>query len=123
MKQTLSIIIITVIISNITSEILRIPFKSKEKKKLTEENLMSQLTDNEIYIEAKIGTPTQNILLYLKLNEFPTFITSSTYPKDIPKFDFKLFKKFAFFSPYSSINLNPISPLISSFPSFNSVAK
>ena len=73
MKQTLSIIIITVIISNITSEILRIPFKSKEKKKLTEENLMSQLTDNEIYIEAKIGTPTQNILLYLKLNEFPTY--------------------------------------------------
>ena len=89
MRHTLSIIIITLIISNIKSELLKIPFKIKEKKKLTEENLMSQLTENEIYIQAKIGTPTQNIQLYIKLNEFPTFITSSIYPKDIQKFDNK----------------------------------
>ena len=100
MKNTLSIIIITLIISNITSELLKIPFKSKEKKKLTEENLMSQLTENEIYIEAKIGTPNQNIQLYIKLNEYPTFITSSSHPKNIPKFDNKKSSTFNFKEHY-----------------------
>jgi hypothetical protein len=100
MKNTLSIIIITLIISNITSELLKIPFKSKEKKKLTEENLMSQLTENEIYIDAKIGTPNQNIQLYIKLNEYPTFITSSSHPKNIPKFDNKKSSTFNFKEHY-----------------------
>ncbi len=86
MKIMFQILIISIMIL-ISYQMISIPFKVKEKKTLTSENLMSQLIENEIYIETKVGTPTQNIPLYLKLNEFPTFITSSSYNKNIPSFD------------------------------------
>ena len=86
-----SILFSLIILSNIIiikSQILKIPFKTKEKKNLSSDNIISKLIENDIYIEIKIGTPTQNIPLYLKLNQFPTFITSSNYSKNISKFDY-----------------------------------
>ncbi len=38
---------------------------------------MSNLIENEIYIEIKIGNPKQNIPLFLKLNQYPTYIILS----------------------------------------------
>ena len=73
---------------------MKIPFKTKEKKNLSSDNIISKLIENDIYIEIKIGTPTQNIPLYLKLNQFPTFITSSNYSKNISKFDYSKSKTF-----------------------------
>ena len=86
-----SILFSLIILSNIIiikSQIMKIPFKTKEKKNISSDNIISKLIENDIYIEIKIGTPTQNIPLYLKLNQFPTFITSSNYSKNISKFDY-----------------------------------
>ena len=45
------------------------------------------LTENNIYIELNIGTTVQIIPLYLKLNQFITFISSNLCNNNIIKFN------------------------------------
>ena len=73
------LIFINLIISIIKSNVIILPFKTMPSNKITHENFMSQLIDNKIYIELKIGTPSQTIPVLLKLNQIPFFITSSSY--------------------------------------------
>ena len=54
-------------------------FKSKSNNNLKENNLIEYLFLNEIYTEIKIGTPEQKINMFIKLQQFPTFITSADY--------------------------------------------
>ena len=73
------LIFFNLIISIIKSNVIILPFKTMPSNKITHENFMSQLIDNKIYIELKIGTPSQTIPVLLKLNQIPFFITSSFY--------------------------------------------
>ena len=83
------------LIQLITNQIITIPFKTKKNDEiLTEDNLMSNLIENEIYIEIKVGNPKQKIPLYLKLNQYPTYIISSEINLNIPKFDYLKSKTF-----------------------------
>ena len=68
-----------VIISLTRSQIIIIPFKTNIHPKLTHENFILELMDNKISIELKIGTPNQNIPVFLKLNQIPFFLTSSSF--------------------------------------------
>ena len=71
----------------VKSQIIIVPFKTIIQNKLTHENYISELKNNKIYIDLKIGTPSQKIPAILKLSQVPFFITSSTYNKDITKFN------------------------------------
>ena len=75
------------LITMIRAQIIIVPFKTKHSNKLTHENFMSELENNKIYIELKIGSPYQKIPVFLKLGQTPFFITSSVYNKDIIKFN------------------------------------
>ena len=89
--------ILITIIQIITNQIITIPFKTKKKDEiLTEENLISNLIENEIYIEIKVGNPKQTIPLFLKLNQYPTYIISSQINLNIPTFDYTKSKTFIF---------------------------
>ena len=95
------------LIQIIANQIIKIPFKKKKKDEiLTEENLMSNLIENEIYIEIKIGNPKQNIPLFLKLNQYPTYIISSQININIPKFDYSKSKTFILKEDYERIYYN-----------------
>ena len=71
----------------IKAQIIIVPFKTKNPNNLSHDNFMSELENNKIYIELKIGTPYQKIPVFLKLGQIPFFITSSIYNKDIIKFN------------------------------------
>ena len=74
------IIIIAIARSN---KFFKFPFKTIYSQKLTHDNYISELIDNKIYIELKIGTPFQKIQALLKLNQIPFFITSSLFNNSI----------------------------------------
>jgi hypothetical protein len=63
-------------ISIVKADILIIPFKTISTNNLNHENYISELINNKIYIELKIGTPYQTIPALVKLNQVPFFITS-----------------------------------------------
>ena len=79
--------ILIVLFSILKTQVIIIPFKTKFFNELSHENFMSELVNNKIYIELKIGTPYQKIPVLLKLGQVPFFITSSIYNKDIIKFN------------------------------------
>ena len=64
------------IIIQIKTEII-VPFKTLEPNNLTEENYIQKIFDNNIYIEILIGTPEQKVKLFIKLDQFHSFITSN----------------------------------------------
>ena len=75
------------IIIQIKTEII-VPFKTLEPNNLTEENYIQKIFDNNIYIEILIGTPEQKVKLFIKLDQFHTFITSKSCEKCLgEKFD------------------------------------
>lgn len=67
------------LISIVKSQIIIFPFKTFTPNKLTHEIFMSELIDNRIYLELKVGTPPQIIPTLIKLNQIPFFLTSSLY--------------------------------------------
>ena len=81
------LIFFILIISIIKSNIIILPFKTITTNNITHENFMSHLIENKIYIELKIGTPSQKIPVLLKLNQIPFFITSSSCNIDSISFD------------------------------------
>ena len=81
------LILIFLSLSKVLTQIIKVPFKTIYSEKLTNINYITELINNKIYIEIKIGTPYQKIPVLLKLNQIPFFITSSSYNKDIIKFN------------------------------------
>ena len=79
MRKILSLILL-LLISTIKNDILRIPFKTKlyssNSKSLSDIDsfILSQI-HNDIYISFSIGDPPQEINSFLKLEEFPFFIS------------------------------------------------
>lgn len=71
---------------------------------------MSELINNNIIIELKIGTPYQIIPVLIKLNQIPFFITSSSYKNDSTKFNS---------SKSSSYTQDPNIPYISNNYEYN----
>ena len=88
MKFSIILIFLLNIIKDIKPVII-IPFKRIFYTKLTEENIMEELTKNYLQVPFYVGEPIQEIPMILKLNEFPTFLTSIQYDKNIIKFDEK----------------------------------
>ena len=83
MKIILSLIIL-LLISKIKNEILHIPFKTLEYNPSSNNNLNAlseidsiilSLIHNDIYISFTLGDPPQQINSFLKLEEFPFFIS------------------------------------------------
>ena len=74
-------------ISVVKADILIIPFKTISTNNLNHENYISELINNKIYIELKIGTPYQTIPALIKLNQVPFFITSLSFNKNINSFN------------------------------------
>jgi len=66
-----------------TSKDLSLLF-NKDPIKQTNDNIekMSNLLYNKIYINTKIAIPNQSIKLYLRFNEYITYITQNYYKKD-----------------------------------------
>ena len=70
----MSKILFFVLLISISSRTIFLPFKRNFFEELNSTNLMSQLYENNIYIILKVGTPIQEVPLYLKLNQYPSFI-------------------------------------------------
>ena len=81
------LILLLEIIIKIHSEII-LSFKTLQPTDLTEENYIQKIYDNNIYTEILIGTPEQKVKLFIKLDQFHSFITSKSCEKCIgEKFD------------------------------------
>ena len=63
------------------SNVLRIPFKTRSFQPQTSSNINSyilSLIHNDIYISLEIGSPSQEIISFLKFEEFPFFISGTS---------------------------------------------
>ena len=87
MKKSLIFYCFLLLIIQIKNQVIILPFKTANPRKLIQDNYITELINNKIYLELKIGTPYQKIPVLLKLNQVPFFITSSSYNKDIIKFN------------------------------------
>jgi len=87
MKKSFIFNCLLLLIIQIKNQIIIVPFKTSNPSKLNQDNYITELINNKVYIEIKIGTPYQKIPVLLKLNQIPFFITSSSYNKDIIKFN------------------------------------
>jgi hypothetical protein len=73
---------------NLSLSYIKIPFEKKYKEKITEDNYIDSLLNSKLICELEIGTPNQNLPLTLKLNQYPTYISSSQIKNpNIIKFD------------------------------------
>ena len=92
----------------ISSSQITIPFKKIIKEKLTKNNLMKNLINNDLQIEITLGSPPQKFPVLIKLGHYPTFILTTNCPLNIKKFNtslsstFREFKKF----PKNTYNFN-----------------
>ena len=82
------LLIITFLINQLKTVII-LPFERVHYRELTEENIMEELINNYIQVPFYIGEPLQKIPMILKMEQFPTFLTSEEYNKNIIKFDEK----------------------------------
>lgn len=76
---------ITIISSKSENSEVIIYFKKDNielNKSLQPSEIMQNLFYNKIYFSSKIGKPSQNIKLYLKFNEYSTYIPKNTYDKN-----------------------------------------
>ena len=87
MKKSFIFYCFLLLIVQIKNQVIIVPFKTVNPSKLIQDNYITELINNKIYLELKIGTPYQKIPVLLKLNQIPFFITSSSYNKDIIKFN------------------------------------
>ena len=69
------------------TQVIIAPFKTMTPNKLTHENIISELINNNIFINLKIGNPSQKIPVLLKLNQIAFFIVSSSYNNDSKKYN------------------------------------
>ena len=65
--------ILIVLFSILKTQVIIIPFKTKFFNELSHENFMSELVNNKIYIELKIGTPYQKNPCITKIRSSPIF--------------------------------------------------
>ena len=91
MKLFIFLILILLILQIKNNDILRIPFQTLSKQSNFPSDIQSyilSLIKNDIYVSLEIGSPPQKITSFLKLEEFPFFISG----KDIPnsQYDEKL---------------------------------
>jgi len=87
MKKSFIFYYFLLLIIQTKNQVIILPFKTVNPSKLIQDNYITELINNKIYIEMKIGTPEQKIPVLLKLNQIPFFITSSSYNKNIIKFN------------------------------------
>ena len=83
MKKSFIFYCILLLIVQAKNQVIILPFKTVNPNKLIQDNYITELINNKIYLELKIGTPYQKIPVLLKLNQIPFFITSSSYNKNI----------------------------------------
>ena len=75
----LTLIILIYKIKN--NNVIRIPFKTRSYQPQTSSNINSYLLSlihNDIYISLEIGSPSQEIISFLKFEEFPFFISGTS---------------------------------------------
>ena len=63
------------------NNVIRIPFKTRSYQPQTSSNINSyilSLIHNDIYISLEIGSPSQEIISFLKFEEFPFFISGTS---------------------------------------------
>ena len=82
------VLIITFLIKQKKTVII-LPFERVYYRELTEENIMEEIINNYIQVPFYIGEPIQKIPMILKMDQFPTFLTSEEYNKNIIKFNEK----------------------------------
>ena len=82
------VLIITFLIKQKKTVII-LPFERVYYRELTEENIMEEIINNYIQVPFYIGEPIQKIPMIIKLDQFPTFLTSEEYNKNIIKFNEK----------------------------------
>ena len=87
MKKSFIFYCILLLIVQAKNQVIILPFKTVNPNKLIQDNYITELINNKIYLELKIGTPYQKIPVLLKLNQIPFFITSSSYNKNIIRFN------------------------------------
>ena len=85
----IKILLITTFLIKQKKTVIILPFERINYTELTEENIMEELMKNYIQVPFYIGEPIQKIPMIIKMAEFPTFLTSEEYNKNIIKFNEK----------------------------------
>ncbi len=79
---------IFIILISITSSHITLPFRKKIPNKLTEENLMLTLYNNELLTNVSIGTPQINLEINIKMRKYPLHIIGPSVNVKLPYFDY-----------------------------------
>ena len=86
-------------------KIIKLPFKRKLNTNLNENNLIESLYFNEIYTKIEVGEPSEKFNIFIKLQQFPTFLITEDYLEAKSKtFNQNKSKSFEYIEQNSSIN-------------------
>lgn len=98
-------LLILLIIKLNNFKIIKFPFKRKLNTNLNENNLIESLYFNEIYTEIEVGEPSEKFNIFIKLQQFPTFLITEDYLEaKSKKFNQNKSKTFEYIEQNSSIN-------------------